>query len=238
VIFIVGNIPYDATEEQLVEIFKEVGNIISFRLVPDKDTGKPKGYGFCEYVDSDTALSAIRNLSGREFNGRSLKVDFAENENLKQANATGPNNPIQPTPTTLPNQPNPANWPVHSTVPNMNVPMHMNNNNPPNPNPTVPVVGGVQSEINKVIDSMSHQQLYEVMVQMKGLIQTYPEQARQMLISSPQLAYALLQTQVVLGMINPQMAKTIIECSTSNNATTSNLCSTCGKSTFFPWEPC
>ncbi len=46
----------------------------------DRDTGKPKGYGFCEYRDAETALSAMRNLNNSEFNGRPLRVDFAENE--------------------------------------------------------------------------------------------------------------------------------------------------------------
>jgi len=50
------------------------------RLVLDRETGKPKGYGFCEFRDEETALSARRNLQGYEINGRQLRVDFAENE--------------------------------------------------------------------------------------------------------------------------------------------------------------
>lgn len=50
------------------------------RLVTDRETGKPKGYGFCEYKDEETALSARRNLQGYEINGRQLRVDFAEND--------------------------------------------------------------------------------------------------------------------------------------------------------------
>ena len=46
----------------------------------DRDTGKPKGYGFCEYRDPQTAMSAMRNLNGYEMGGRPLRVDFAENE--------------------------------------------------------------------------------------------------------------------------------------------------------------
>src|SRR4051812_31645497 len=65
-LFQVGNIPYGSTEEQLAEVFKEVGPVVSFRLVFDRDTGKPRGYGFCEYRDSETALSAMRNLNGYE----------------------------------------------------------------------------------------------------------------------------------------------------------------------------
>lgn len=45
----------------------------------DKETGKPKCYGFCEYKDKETGLSAWRNLQGYEINGRQLRVDFAEN---------------------------------------------------------------------------------------------------------------------------------------------------------------
>ena len=44
---LVGNIPYDATEEKLKDIFSEVGPVVSFKLVYDRETGKPKGYGFC-----------------------------------------------------------------------------------------------------------------------------------------------------------------------------------------------
>ena len=43
----------------------------------DRETGKPKGYGFCEYKDQETALSAMRNLNGFEIAGRTLRVDNA-----------------------------------------------------------------------------------------------------------------------------------------------------------------
>ncbi|KAI3866901.1 hypothetical protein MKX03_027134 [Papaver bracteatum] len=76
----VGNIPYDTTEEQLVQIYEEVGHVVSFRLVIDKETGKPKGFGFCEYKDEETSLSARRILQGYEINGRQLRVDFAESD--------------------------------------------------------------------------------------------------------------------------------------------------------------
>uniref|UniRef100_M1ANQ0 mRNA splicing factor n=1 Tax=Solanum tuberosum TaxID=4113 RepID=M1ANQ0_SOLTU len=82
----VGNIPYDATEEQLMQICEEVGPVVSFRLVIDKETGKPKGYGFCEYKDEETALSARRNLQRYEINGRQLRVDFAEKDKSSDRN--------------------------------------------------------------------------------------------------------------------------------------------------------
>ena len=75
-----GNIPYGYSEEQLSDIFKEVGPLANFRIVFDRETGKPKGYGFCEYLDAETASSAIRNLNNYDIGGRQLRVDYAEND--------------------------------------------------------------------------------------------------------------------------------------------------------------
>ena len=49
------------------------------RLIYDPATGKPRGFGFCEYEDAETAMSAVRNLAGRELNGRPLRIDSATN---------------------------------------------------------------------------------------------------------------------------------------------------------------
>lgn len=59
----VGNIPFDMTEEQIIDILKEVGPVVSFRLMFDRETGKPRGFGFCQYTDAETAASAIRNCT-------------------------------------------------------------------------------------------------------------------------------------------------------------------------------
>ena len=50
----------------------------------DKTTGRPKGYGFCEYQDPETAASAVRNLATRELHGRVLRVDSSANAKLQQ----------------------------------------------------------------------------------------------------------------------------------------------------------
>ncbi|KII69510.1 Cleavage stimulation factor subunit 2 [Thelohanellus kitauei] len=80
----VGNIPYDSNEDEIREIFAKIGPVMSFRIVYDRDTGKPKGYGFCEFYDLETAQSAIRNLNGHEFRNRTLRVDSAVNEKGKE----------------------------------------------------------------------------------------------------------------------------------------------------------
>ena len=59
-------------------------------MVFDKDTGKPKGYGFCEFFDVHTAESAVRNLNGHDLNGRSLRVDFADETQGNPGGGSGP----------------------------------------------------------------------------------------------------------------------------------------------------
>ncbi|EGC30079.1 hypothetical protein DICPUDRAFT_50943 [Dictyostelium purpureum] len=57
----VGNIPYEANEQDLIDIFSGAGKVVSFRLLEDKEKNKLRGYGFCEYENAESALSAIRN---------------------------------------------------------------------------------------------------------------------------------------------------------------------------------
>lgn len=54
----------------------------------DRDTGKPKGYGFCEFYDLPTSQSAQRNLNGHEVGGRALRVDFADDSTKPGARST------------------------------------------------------------------------------------------------------------------------------------------------------
>ena len=79
----VGNLIFNTTEEQLREIFQFAGPMKNIRILTDKETGKPKGFAFVEYYDSNTALSAIRRLDQTELNARKLKVGFPALGNLK-----------------------------------------------------------------------------------------------------------------------------------------------------------
>ncbi|XP_072361366.1 cleavage stimulation factor subunit 2 isoform X7 [Scyliorhinus torazame] len=168
----VGNIPYEATEEQLKDIFSEVGPVLSFRLVYDRETGKPKGYGFCEYQDQETALSAMRNLNGREFNGRALRVDNAASEkNKEELKNLGTAGPVMESPYGDPVSPEDA-----------------------------------PESISRAVASLPPEQMFELMKQMKLCIQNSPQEARNMLLQNPQLAYALLQAQVVMRIVDPEIA--------------------------------
>ncbi|XP_062510852.1 cleavage stimulation factor subunit 2-like [Corticium candelabrum] len=183
----VGNIPYDATEENLQEIFSQVGPVVSLRLVYDRDSGKPKGYGFCEYDDPETASSAIRNLNGYEMNGRSLRVDGAATErrdtefrdrdrDRDRDRGLGP----------LGHQADHATYgyPV-----------------PPEDAPDA---------IKKAVSRLPPEQMFELMKEMKVCIRDNPEDARRMLLQNPQLAYALLQAQLIMKIIDPKVADAIL----------------------------
>lgn len=172
----VGNIPYEATEEQLKDIFSEVGPVVSFRLVYDRETGKPKGYGFCEYQDQETALSAMRNLNGREFSGRALRVDNAASEkNKEELKSLGTGAPVVESPY------------GESCIPE-----------------------DAPESISKAVASLPPEQMFELMKQMKLCVQNSPQEARNMLLQNPQLAYALLQAQVVMRIVDPELALKIL----------------------------
>jgi len=71
----VGNIAYKASEEDLTQLFSQAGQVLSFRLICDRETGRPKGYGFCEFADASGANNALSSFNGFEFHGRALRVD-------------------------------------------------------------------------------------------------------------------------------------------------------------------
>ncbi len=74
----VGNLPFNADEEQVRELFAQGGRTVTeVKLVTDRDTGRPRGFGFVEMGSSEDADSAIRNLNGYDFGGRALTVNEA-----------------------------------------------------------------------------------------------------------------------------------------------------------------
>jgi len=72
----VGNLPFSASEEELRDLFESHGAVRSVKLISDRDTGRPRGFGFVE-MDAAAAESAIDALNGREFGGRTLRINEA-----------------------------------------------------------------------------------------------------------------------------------------------------------------
>ena len=73
----VGNISSQLTEEELKEAFVVYGEISSVRIIKDKFTGQPRGFGFVEMPNKAEAEAAIAGLNGKEFKGKELTVNEA-----------------------------------------------------------------------------------------------------------------------------------------------------------------
>src|SRR5262249_18305378 len=73
----VGNLSFQATEEDLRELFAQAGNVETVRIITDQFTGRPRGFGFVEMASKEEASKAIEMLNGRLFRDRNLVVDEA-----------------------------------------------------------------------------------------------------------------------------------------------------------------
>ena len=73
----VGNMSFDSSEEDIRKLFETHGTVESVNIITDRDTGRPKGFGFVEMSNDTEAKAAIEALNGKEFGGRSLNVNEA-----------------------------------------------------------------------------------------------------------------------------------------------------------------
>jgi RNA recognition motif-containing protein len=73
----VGNLPFTATEESVRALFAPHGTVEKLALINDRDTGRPRGFGFVEMSNAD-ATRAMQALNGKDFEGRALKVNEAQ----------------------------------------------------------------------------------------------------------------------------------------------------------------
>ena len=73
----VGNLPYEATEDQLKEAFSAHGTVESVRIITDKFSGRSKGFAFIEMSSEDEAQACIDKLNNSDFSGRSIIVNEA-----------------------------------------------------------------------------------------------------------------------------------------------------------------
>lgn len=152
-----------------------MGQVAGFRLKFDRETGKPKGFGFCDYHDVESAASARRNLNNVELNGRRLRVGSA-------TGVTGD-----------------TKAPAVMPVTNQGLKRQRVGAGRKEDEKTAAV-----EQVSGVVASMTPAQVYEIVASMKDMVDANPEQARALLISNPQLAYAVLESQVLLNMA-PQL---------------------------------
>jgi RNA recognition motif-containing protein len=72
----VGNLPFSATEDEVRQLFSEYGDVASVKLITDRETNQPRGFGFVEMEDQD-ADAAIQALDNSPMGGRNLRVNEA-----------------------------------------------------------------------------------------------------------------------------------------------------------------
>lgn len=73
----VGGLPYSVTEKELEEMFATQGTVVSAVIIKDRDSGQSKGFGFVEMSDVKEGQNAIKELNGKDMNGRALMVNQA-----------------------------------------------------------------------------------------------------------------------------------------------------------------
>ena len=73
----VGNLPFSATDDSVRNLFSKYGTVEKVSLINDRETGRPRGFGFVEMSNAD-ASRAMQALNGADFEGRPLKVNEAQ----------------------------------------------------------------------------------------------------------------------------------------------------------------
>ncbi|KAI9811998.1 MAG: hypothetical protein M1827_004890 [Pycnora praestabilis] len=187
------------TEEQIVDILSTVGKVVNFRLVYDRETGRPKGFGFAEFTDPDAAASAVRNLNDYDIMGRKLRVDFSHEGGEEDAAPAG--YVAQP--------PLPSNG---AGLPLLPPPQIQSSALPPlppgielRPNLTCP------DAISETLKTLPPPQLLDILSQMKGLVMGDPAKATELLRQAPQLSYAIFQALLLMGLVDTQVLGSVVE---------------------------
>ncbi len=73
-----GNLPYGISDKDLEDMFAEFGSVKGGKIIVDRETGRSKGFGFVEMDNDAEGQEAIAQLNGKEFDGRSIKVNVAK----------------------------------------------------------------------------------------------------------------------------------------------------------------
>ncbi|CAK7225571.1 hypothetical protein SCUCBS95973_005911 [Sporothrix curviconia] len=219
-IVFVGNIPYGLSEEQISDIFSSAGRVVSFRLVYDRENGKPKGFGFAEYPDPDSAASAVRNLNDYDVMGRKLRVDFSNeghDEDMPAGMGGGGGGGGS-------NGGGLASVPMaHGNSSSGVAPGGVTSGGggsgsglpPLPPGKDIPPGASATDEISRVLRTLPPTQLLDVLTQMKTLATNEPARATELLAQAPQLAYAVFQALLLMDLVSPEAIQAVMETATT-----------------------
>jgi RNA recognition motif-containing protein len=110
----VGNLPYEATEEEIRAHFGGAGNVLNVFMPLDRETGRKRGFAFVEYADNDQAQEAIRLYNNQNFKGRPLAVNEARAKESRPPGSGAPYRPSGGPPRPMSGGPRPMGSGSHS----------------------------------------------------------------------------------------------------------------------------
>ena len=155
----------------MLKVFEGAGPVVSLHIQRDEDTGAPKGFGFCEFVDVQCAETAIRFFNNYEMNGRLLTVDHAHG-NLDKSSAG----------------PSIARLAERGQVAHAEASKQAGGG-----------AAGGMGEVSSQVNNMTARQMYELIGQLKGRVQNQ-EQAKTLMTQNHLLCCEFLRMQERLGM--------------------------------------
>ena len=83
----VGNLSYDVTRDELMQIFGAAGKVVDAKVPTDRETGRPRGFAFVEFESDESAAKSIELLNGKDMKGRPLRVNEADSRPPRPAGA-------------------------------------------------------------------------------------------------------------------------------------------------------
>jgi len=169
----VGNLAFNTTEEQLHQIFSEIGRVVKVRMVTDLETGKPRGFAFVEFEDPQAALAAIRNMNEYELNGRSLRVNFSNSSHLESL----------------------------ATKLGMDMSHTQRKADTSAGTTGATDIGAGTTTIADALRVLSKAEMYNIISQFKAVADKDPDEARKLLCAHPQLPEAVLHLMSKLEML-------------------------------------
>lgn len=183
----VGNLAYDLSEQEVIDYFSQVGPVKSVRIATDRETGKPRGFGFIEFFDVATAESAVRNLNGSELNSRTMRIVFAESNTIdRQQDAKDPRS----------RQAGSRSRAIGNDAAE-HAALGMGQILGDDPNAELTHLASLLARKNK-------NDLYEYLAQLQKLYNDNPDHAQQFLTENSQLARAIFLIEIILGLVgNP-----------------------------------
>ena len=85
----VGNLSFDTTDESMKTAFSPFGNVVSSKVIRDRETKKSRGFGFVEFEDANTADEAMGVMNEAEVDGRNIRVDMAQEKQSSRGGGSG-----------------------------------------------------------------------------------------------------------------------------------------------------